>query len=158
MRIINDSLQVRDIYKISHQSDVLAKRVGQRLARSNRLARLRRVDEFPENIHSGARAAYGHAPRNQAIERLLHGGALPIIDVIRLIAARNPKRFSAFDCTNNKRVICRGPVWNDQGRDGILVWTKLLDVRIIGVRPGSSNNKKVPIATSLAHPLESGIH
>src|SRR6266853_1901145 len=68
------------------------------------------------------------------------------------------KPLSAFDCTNNKRVICRGPVWNDQGRDGILVWTKLLDVRIIGVRPGSSNNKKVPIATSLAHPLESGIH
>src|SRR5581483_406954 len=89
---------------------------------------------------------------------ILDGSAFPEIDVVRLISPSDPQGLGALNRTHHERIAGGRAVGNDQGGDGILIRTELLDVGVIGIGSGGANYQEIAVAAALAHPLECGIY
>ena len=74
-----------------------AERIGERLARRHRLS-LCGVDELAED--GGSRAGPGdrHSSRHELVDGILDGGPLPVVHVVRLVAAGDEQRLGVADC------------------------------------------------------------
>src|SRR4051812_5591028 len=153
--IVNESLQDGDVDEVLAQSDVPGIGIRQCLRGRDTLARQSRVNELGEDIHSGTGAADRHALSDQSVQRTLHRGVLPEVDVVRLIAAGNPERLSMLDLVDDERIVGGGAVGNDESGNRVFVGAELLDVGIVGVGSCRADYEEVSVAAALAHPLES---
>src|SRR5206468_5690858 len=91
------------------------------------------------------------------VEFGLDGSAFPEIDVVGLVAAGDPEGFGVLDGGDDEGVAGHVAVGNDQGGDGVLGGTELLNVRIVGVGAGGADDEEVAVAAAGAHPLEGGV-
>src|SRR5207245_29261 len=156
--IADESLQDGDAYEIAIESDVAGEGVGERLTGSYALAGQRRVDKFCKDVHAGARASDGNAASDQSVQLIFDGSAFPEIDVVGLVATGNPQSLGVLNGGDHEGIAGSSAIRNDQGRNGILVRTELLDVGIVGIGAGGTNHEEIAVAAAAAHPLKCGIY
>ena len=71
------------------------------------------IDELRKHIHSSTRTTNRNTVGDQEIDCVLNRSALPVIDVVRLVAARDPQRLRVANRAYDKRIARRCSVGYD---------------------------------------------
>src|SRR6185312_6121637 len=104
--------KLRDGYEAAVQSHGLVVRILQNIFRIRGIVQ-RGEDNVSQHSQARACAADRHAVFDPLIYRFLHRRALPILHVVRLVAARDEDGLGLHDLIADSGVFSFTPVWDD---------------------------------------------
>jgi hypothetical protein len=81
----------------------------------------------------------------EAVDRVFDRRVLPVVHVVRLIAARDEERFGVFDRLQGERVERGGLVLQDQRLDGVEV-PEVEYILVVAVGAGRADDREVSTA------------